>query len=134
MQISYGNQGGILQAWGKLDEAMALHKKQEALCVELGNKHSLQVSYGNQAVIVGDWGQLDEAMALHKKQEALCVELGNRPGLGYCYCNWGILAREMNDPKNAREKLEAALEIFTELNLPRECDEVKKELEKTEGA
>jgi hypothetical protein len=40
----------ILQAWGRLEEALALHKKQEALCLELGNKDGLQASYGNQAL------------------------------------------------------------------------------------
>jgi hypothetical protein len=52
LQWSYGNQAVILQAWGRLEEAMALHKKQEALCRELGNKDGLQASYGNQPLIV----------------------------------------------------------------------------------
>ena len=30
--------------YGRLDEAMALHKKQETLCLELGNKKSMQKS------------------------------------------------------------------------------------------
>ena len=42
LQRSYGNQAVILQAWGRLEEAMALQKKQEALCRELGNKDGLQ--------------------------------------------------------------------------------------------
>jgi hypothetical protein len=42
----YGNQALILQAWGRLDEAMALNKKQEAICLELGHKDGLQQSYG----------------------------------------------------------------------------------------
>ena len=75
------NQALILQVWGRLEEAMELHKKQEALCVELGNKIFLQASYNNQALILKDWGRLEEAMALQKKQETLCVELGNKVGL-----------------------------------------------------
>jgi hypothetical protein len=31
----------ILQDWGRLEGAMAPHKKQEELCLELGNKDSL---------------------------------------------------------------------------------------------
>jgi len=99
--------------------------------VELGDKDGLQMYYDDQAVSLRRWGQLDEAMALHKKAEALCVELDSKLGLGHCYWNWGLLTREMNDPKTAREKLKAALEIFTELNMPRERDAVKEELEKT---
>ncbi len=129
LQACYGNQALILKAWGQLEEAMALLKKQEALCVELGNKDSLQISYGNQALILKAWGQLEEAMALHKKKEALCVELGLRSSLGYCYWNWGLLARELNEPDTEQEKLKAALQIFTDLKMPKERDAVQKELE-----
>ena len=52
---------------GRLEEAFALHKKAEALCLELGNKDSLQRSYTNQALILKDWGRLEEAFALFKK-------------------------------------------------------------------
>jgi len=131
LQTSYGNQAGILQDWGRLEEAFELHKKKEALCLELGNKDSLQTSYGNQALILKAWGRLEEAFELHKKKEALCLELGNRRGLAYCYWNWGLLAREQRDSKMEREKLAAALDIFTKLNMPRERDAVRAELEKT---
>jgi tetratricopeptide (TPR) repeat protein len=134
LQRSYGNQALILRAWGRLEEAMGLLKKQEALCLELGNKDSLQISYGNQASILQAWGRVEEAMALLKKAEALCLELGNRRSLAYCYWNWGLLAREQRDGNTQREKLAAALEIFTELNIARERDEVRVELEKTAAA
>jgi tetratricopeptide (TPR) repeat protein len=134
LQRSYGNQALILFNWGRLEEAMALHKKEEALCLELGNKDSLQRSYGNQAGILFNWGRLEEAMALYKKQEALCQELGSRIGLAYCYWSWGLLAREQHGRDTEREKLTAALDIFTELNMPRERDAVRAELEKTTAA
>ncbi len=129
LSISYGNQALILKAWGRLEEALALHKKEEALCVELGNKDGLQRTYGNQALILQAWGRLEEALALLKKEEALCVELGLRDSLGYCYWNWGLLAREQNNRRTEREKLQAALQIFTELNMPREQNAVQEELE-----
>jgi tetratricopeptide (TPR) repeat protein len=134
LQATYTNQALILKAWDRLEEAMALLKKQEALSLELGNRDNLQVSYGNQAGILQIWGRLEEAMALLKKQEALCLELGNRSSLARCYWSWGLLAREQRDRKTEREKLAAALDIFTELNMPRERDEVRAELEKTTAA
>ena len=73
-------------------------------------------------------------MALHKKQEALCLELGNRNGLAYCYWALGLLARKQCDHKTERQKLAAALDIFTELNMPRERDAVRATLEKTTAA
>jgi hypothetical protein len=33
LQGCYGGQALILKAWGRLEEALALHKKQEALCL-----------------------------------------------------------------------------------------------------
>jgi len=131
LQHSYANQAGILRAQGQLEEAIALLKKQEALCLELGNKDGLQAGYGNQALILRARGLLDEAMALLKKKEALCLELGLRRDLGYCYWNWGLLARAQGDRATEREKLQAALDIFTELKMPRERDEVAAELAKT---
>ena len=101
----------------------------------MGNKRSLLASYGNQAVILlQDWGRVEEALELLKKQEALCLELGNRRGLAYCYWGWGLLARQERDRKTEREKLAAALDIFSELNMPRERDQVRAELEKTAAA
>jgi hypothetical protein len=66
-----------------------------------------------------------------KKVEALYLELGTRRDLAYCYWNLGLLAREQRDRKTEREKLTAALDIFSELNMPRERDAVRAELEKT---
>ena len=75
--ISLGNQAIILKAWGKLDEAMALHKEEESICRDLGDLAGLQASLGNQALILKAWGKLDEAMALMKEQERICRELGD---------------------------------------------------------
>jgi tetratricopeptide (TPR) repeat protein len=130
LQASYGNQALILNAWGRLDEAMALHKKEEALCLALGDKDGLSACYGNQAEILQCWGRLDEAMELLKRQEALCLALGNRRDLGHCYWSWGLLARAQDDWETEQEKLKRALEIFTELKMPRERDAVEAELKK----
>jgi hypothetical protein len=66
--------------------------------------------------------------------EALYLELGTRRDLAYCYWNLGLLAREQRDRKTEREKLTAALGIFNELNMPRERDAVRAELEKATGS
>ena len=134
LQASYGNQALILQDWGRLDEALALQKKKEAICLELGNKDSLRISYGNQATILQAWGRLDEALALHKQEEAICQELGNKGGLAYCYWNWGLLERDLGSHDAEREKLSAALALFTDLGMPRERAAVEAELAKTRAA
>jgi len=131
LQRGYGNQALILQDLGRLEEAMALLKMKETLCLELGNRGGLQASYGNQVPILQAWGKMEEATELLKKKEALCLELGLRISLGYCYWKWGLLARAQNDRTTEGEKLQAALDIFTELKMPRERDAVAAELAKT---
>jgi tetratricopeptide (TPR) repeat protein len=108
---NYGSQALILAAWGRLEEALALHKKEEALCFELGNKDGLQACYGNQALILQDWGRLDKALALHKKEEALCLELGNKDGLQACYGNQALILQAWGrlDEALALHKKEEAL-------------------------
>src|ERR1035438_8285711 len=76
---------------GRREEALALHKKEEAICLELGNKDGLQASYGNQALILRRWGKLEEALALLKKQEAICQELGNKASLQASYGNQALI-------------------------------------------
>jgi len=112
---------------------LALLKKQEEICLQLGYKKGLQACYGNQALILRAWGQLEEALELHNKAEALCLESGLKRDLGYCYWNWGLLARAQGDGKTEREKLEQALALFTELKMPRERDAVQAELKKVDS-
>jgi len=47
--------------------------------------------------------------------------------------NWGLLARDLKDYSTEKEKLEAALSIFTELKMPMERDAVEAELSKDEA-
>jgi tetratricopeptide (TPR) repeat protein len=105
-------------------------------CGKLPHVDGLQRSYGSQAEILKACGRLEEAVALLKKQKALSLELGNPSGMAYCYWNWGLVARKQRDRKTAQEKLFAAFDLFTELNMPRQRDSVRAELEKmtTEGS
>jgi tetratricopeptide (TPR) repeat protein len=126
---SYRNQARILHKTGRLNEAMELCEKQEAICLELGNKFEMQMGYGVRALILQTWERLEDALVFLRKQEHICIELGHNPGLGSCYWHWASLARAQGDRKTEKEKLERALAIFIELNLPRERDDVQSELD-----
>jgi tetratricopeptide (TPR) repeat protein len=71
LQRTYGNQALILKAWGQLEEALALHKKQEALCLELGNKKSLGFCYWAWGLVLRERGNMGEAS--EKLQAALAI-------------------------------------------------------------
>ena len=134
LQISYANQAVILKAWGRLEEAMALHKKEEGIALDLGNKGQLQRSYGNQALILIQQQQLDEALELLKKKEAICLDLGLKRDLGYCYWYQGWLAGKQGDKLTEKQKLQQSLAFFAELNMPRERDKVQSALDQLNSA
>ena len=121
----------MLQAWSHLEEAMELHKKEQAICEELGDKDDLRAWYGNQALILQDWGRFEEAMVFLKEKEAICQELGRKESLAYCHANWALAARQQSNRQTEKEKLEQALALFTELGMPREVANVQAELDKT---
>ena len=107
---------------------MTFLKKQESLCNQLGNKDGLQACYGDQALILKEWDQLEEAMALLKKQETLCIELGLKASLGHCCWNCGLLARELKDLDTEKDRLQKALEIFSDLKMEKEQKSLQNEL------
>jgi tetratricopeptide (TPR) repeat protein len=75
----YGNQALILHAWGRLEEAMGLLKKQQALCEELGLVEGLATSLSNQAFILGlKLGRRQEALAKIQQALQLCQRAGLR--------------------------------------------------------
>jgi tetratricopeptide (TPR) repeat protein len=123
LQASYGNQALILESWGQLGEALALHKHAEAIAAELGDKSSLQAIYGNQALIVRAWGRFDEAMELLKKQEVICLESGNKDGLQRSYGNQALILSDWGRLDEAmalhRKEENIALELGNKDSLQR---------------
>ena len=93
LRANYGSQALILKAWGRLQEAIAFHKREERIAHELDDKAGLAASYGNQALILQAWGRLDEAMSLHKQEEQICKEVGNRTGLAISYGNQALILK-----------------------------------------
>jgi hypothetical protein len=50
----------ILKAWGRLEEALALHKQEEAICLELGNKDGLGKCYWQWGLLARRLGLVDQ--------------------------------------------------------------------------
>ena len=71
----------ILKDWGRLEEAFELLKKEESLCLELGDKKNLQINCANQAMTLHAWGRPEDEMTMYKKLEALFLELDDKQNL-----------------------------------------------------
>jgi tetratricopeptide (TPR) repeat protein len=76
LQASYGNQALILQAWGRLDEAMALLKKQEAICEELGDRAGLARSFWGQGLILRERDEPDKGNKKLQSAFEILAEVG----------------------------------------------------------
>ena len=76
LQAWLGNQALILQAWGRLEEALALHRKKEAICLELGNKSSLGYCYWSWGLLERDFRNHEAELDKLSRALALFTELG----------------------------------------------------------
>ena len=74
---------------------MALHKEEESLCREMGDKRGLQISLGNQAGILDDRGNPDRAIVLMKEQERLCRELCDPESLTISLANQAVILKRV---------------------------------------
>jgi len=61
--------------WGRLDEAMALHKKEEAICEELGDRSGLGFCYANLGLLYRQQGDGANSTASLKIALAIFTEL-----------------------------------------------------------
>lgn len=125
LQISYLRQADVLCKWGRWDEGMAMLKKQEAICISLGEKVFLQSSYFKQALILKHWERFEEAIELFRKQETVCLGMSLKKDLAFCYWQLGQVASLQGKQKIAREKLSAALQIFSELRFDNQVRAVR---------
>ena len=95
---------------------MALHKEEERICRELGNKDGLRTSLGNQATILNaprGSGRGDGAAT--RKQERLCRELGNKDGLSMSLGNQALILQARGDLDGAMALHKEAERICREL-------------------
>ena len=113
LRAVFGYRALVFQDLGKLKEAMTLHKKEEKIKEELGDRAGLARSYGNQALILNAWGNLEDAMTLHKKNEKIKEELGDRAGLAACYGNQALILKawgKLEDAMTLHKKEETICE------------------------
>ena len=70
----------ILKAWGRLEEAFELLKKQEALCLELGDRRGLAYCYWNWGLLARE--QRDRKTEREKLAAALVYFHGSKNAEG----------------------------------------------------
>ena len=101
------DQATILRDWGRIDEAMALYKKDEAKAREKDNKDDIRTSLSNQAILIGMQGRLEEAFDLFSELEKEARQTGDKYSLVVYLTNQSRILHQ-------RGRLEEALQLCAE--------------------
>ena len=112
LAIALSNQALILKHWGRLDDALLLHDREEAIYTTLNDRKGLIISFGNQALVMRRLGRIDEALVLHKKEEEICRDLNDEGGIGRSYGNQALALKYQNKYDDALELHRKELDIF----------------------
>lgn len=80
-QLSYGNEGCLLNDLGQFKQAMDLYRLKEEKSREMGIQQGIQWAYNWQASELLRQGKNSEALKLFKKQEKIADEIGYKRGL-----------------------------------------------------
>ena len=118
-----------------MEQALKLHKKEEQIKEELGDRAGLAASYNNQALILMAWGQLEEALNLQKKGEQIEKELEEQSGLAITWWNLGLIYGLMNNRDKKIELWRKSIKLRKAIGVPigddeKDLEEVIKEPEK----
>ncbi|MDH3703937.1 MAG: tetratricopeptide repeat protein, partial [Alphaproteobacteria bacterium] len=96
---AHGNLGQVLQAQGRLEEALASFNTAVILAPSLAESHN------NLATLQKDLGRLDDAIESYRMAIAL------RPDFAEAYCNYGSALQELGRPADALDCFQQALAI-----------------------
>ena len=129
-----------LSAWtqGQYDDALQPLEQALALFEQLGSdSDGLARCLNSLALVHMGRGDLDAAEGYSVRSMTLRQQIGDRRGEAWCWHNQGQMAMMRGDLAAAREKVETAREIFTEIEHPNgldRCTETLAELEQAEEA
>lgn len=107
IRIVRNDQATILRDWGRIDEALALYKKNEAKAREKGDEDDVSTSLTNQAVLLGMQGRLEEAFDLFGKLEKEARYFDDKYSLVVCLINQSRILHQ-------RGRTEEAMQLCTE--------------------
>lgn len=125
LAATYNNIGLIHDAQGNYEETMKWHEKSVEIAEKIGDQAGLAANYNNIGRIHNAQGNYEEALKWYEKSKKIVEKIGDRHHLAMFLRNIGLLYRDTGQKKEAATCLKESLQIFTQLNLPDEAEEVK---------
>ena len=97
LAVALGNRALILQDRGQLDEALELHRKEQAIYEALGDRAGLARTWWNQGILHGVQGRIEVQIQLWKRSIETNRSIGI-PTVGYEKALQELLGMEDQDP------------------------------------
>ena len=118
--ITYMNMGDLYREAQKYDLAFDYHSKSAEIFKELKDSNNLGKAYHNIAAVFYETGENKKALEYHKMSYEIKERNNDGLGIGMSLCNMANIYIEMNECNEAIEKLNKALKIFGEMEMPDE--------------
>ncbi len=129
LAATYNNIGEIYRAQGNYQEALKWYEKSRKISEEIGNRAGLATTYNNIASIHHAQGNYQEALKWSEKSVGIFKEVGSWHSVAVLLSNIGVLYRAIDEKDVARQYLKQSEQLYIQLNLKSEAEEVKRLLE-----
>lgn len=115
---AFGNLGNAYGELGEKRRAVEFHEQRLAIAREIGDRRGEGTALGNLGVSYAALGEVRRAIKLYEQQLIIACEIGDRRGEGNGLLNTGLALNELGDYEKAIAYVEAALEIFEQIESP----------------
>lgn len=112
-----GTRATIMALFGQREDALRLHREEESIYRQMGDKDGIAISLCNQAVLMQEGGNLNAAMRYHEEEEHLCRDIENMEGVSVSLTNQGRLLRKQGKTAEALVRMTEAVYIARQLGL-----------------
>ena len=134
-----GDKGGIMYTYlgladlhykeGDLNKAYNYVNKAYELSMNIGNKSIMAGSYMTLGLIYGKQEKWKESLENYKLGSNIYNKIDLQIRLAYYNYEFGLMWKEKGDIDKAKENFQKALDIFQKLNIHKQAEKVKKELQ-----
>jgi tetratricopeptide (TPR) repeat protein len=113
-----GNLGNAYKDLGETRHAIECYEQCLAVAREIGDRRNEGTALGNLGIIYAALGETRRAVEFYGQQLIIVREIGDRFGEGNALFNTGLVLDTLDDRSKAIAHVEAALEIYEQLESP----------------
>ena len=113
-----GSLGIAYDELGETRRAIEFDEQHLVIAREIGDRYGEGIALGNLGIAYKNLGEMRRAVEFYKQKLTIAREIGDRLGEGTALGNLGVAFNILDDHANAIAHVEAALEIFEQIESP----------------